>query len=91
MKKGAVVQLVRIQACHAWGRGFESRPHRLIKTEKIRKVLRFNTLGLFLFPLTQAKVPESGSSQIVQIVFQKVCIFLVFPSLQIYSFLIKQS
>jgi len=48
-------------------------------------------LGLFLFPLTQAKVPESGSSQIVQIVFQKVCIFLVFPSLQIYSFLIKQS
>ena len=25
---GAVVQPVRIQACHAWGRGFESRPHR---------------------------------------------------------------
>ena len=27
-KNGAVVQPVRIQACHAWGRGFESRPHR---------------------------------------------------------------
>ena len=27
-KNGAVVQLVRIHACHAWGRGFESRPHR---------------------------------------------------------------
>ena len=27
-EKGAVVQLVRIHACHAWGRGFESRPHR---------------------------------------------------------------
>ena len=27
-KFGAVVQLVRIHACHAWGRGFESRPHR---------------------------------------------------------------
>ena len=27
-KTGAVVQLVRIQACHAWGREFESRPHR---------------------------------------------------------------
>ena len=27
-KPGAVVQLVRISACHAGGRGFESRPHR---------------------------------------------------------------
>lgn len=25
---GVVVQLVRISACHAEGRGFESRPHR---------------------------------------------------------------
>ena len=25
---GLVVQLVRIHACHAWGRGFESRPDR---------------------------------------------------------------
>ena len=28
-KRGSVVQLVRIHACHAWGRGFESRPDRL--------------------------------------------------------------
>jgi len=27
-KNGSVVQLVRIHACHAWGRGFESRPNR---------------------------------------------------------------
>ena len=27
--QGLVVQLVRIHACHAWGRGFESRPDRL--------------------------------------------------------------
>ncbi len=27
-KKGALVQLVRIHACHAWGHGFESRTHR---------------------------------------------------------------
>ena len=27
---GLVVQLVRIHACHAWGRGFESRPDRKI-------------------------------------------------------------
>ena len=27
-KNGALVQLVRIHACHAWGHGFESRTHR---------------------------------------------------------------
>lgn len=31
---GAVVQLVRILACHARGRGFESRPHRQNKKER---------------------------------------------------------
>ena len=29
--EGLVVQLVRIHACHAWGRGFESRPDREIE------------------------------------------------------------
>ena len=28
LKFGALVQLVRIHACHAWGHGFESRTHR---------------------------------------------------------------
>ena len=28
LKSGALVQLVRIHACHAWGHGFESRTHR---------------------------------------------------------------
>ena len=37
---GLVVQLVRIHACHAWGRGFESRPDR-------EKPLVFSE-GLFL-------------------------------------------
>ena len=80
-KTGAVVQLVRIQACHAWGRGFESRPHRLIKTEKIRKVLKFNTLGLFLFPLTQAKVSENSVPKSVYVssflIFAKLFLFLI--------------
>ena len=35
-QKGAVVQLVRIHACHAWGRGFESRPHRQKSLENLR-------------------------------------------------------
>ena len=30
LSDGLVVQLVRIHACHAWGRGFESRPDREI-------------------------------------------------------------
>ena len=30
-KLGALVQLVRIHACHAWGHGFESRTHRFFE------------------------------------------------------------
>ncbi|HAC93671.1 MAG TPA: hypothetical protein DCE82_02825, partial [Odoribacter splanchnicus] len=60
---------------------FESRPHRLIKTEKIRKVLRFNTLGLFLFPLTQAKVSENSVPKSVYVssflIFAKLFLFLI--------------
>ena len=40
---GAVVQLVRILACHARGRGFEPRPHRQNKT-KSENLTRFSSL-----------------------------------------------
>ena len=38
---GLVVQLVRIHACHAWGRGFESRPDRHLEI--------YNSLILLFF------------------------------------------
>ena len=38
---GAVVQLVRILACHARGRGFEPRPHRQNKRARTSEVLFF--------------------------------------------------
>ena len=37
---GALVQLVRIHACHAWGHGFESRTHRLIKDGSVAQLDR---------------------------------------------------
>ena len=43
---GALVQLVRIHACHAWGHGFESRTHR----KKLWEIF----LGVFLFFPNQA-------------------------------------
>ena len=33
-QQGALVQLVRIHACHAWGHGFESRTHRTVDLQK---------------------------------------------------------
>lgn len=46
---GLVVQLVRIHACHAWGRGFESRPDR---TKLLTRVFQFEVLlGQFCFLL----------------------------------------
>ena len=38
---GALVQLVRIHACHAWGHGFESRTHR-------KKILVHFESGFFI-------------------------------------------
>ena len=47
---GALVQLVRIHACHAWGHGFESRTHR----NRNRKV------SVFVFIYIRPVPPGSG-------------------------------
>ena len=49
---GAVVQLVRISACHAEGREFESRPHRKTLQFKLKSFL---FLDLSIFDILQAK------------------------------------
>ena len=46
---GALVQLVRMPACHAGGRWFESCTHRKWREEKSEDVLRHYSLFLFLF------------------------------------------
>ena len=45
---GAVVQLVRIHACHAWGRGFESRPHRRNPETKVSGFFVFRSISATL-------------------------------------------
>jgi hypothetical protein len=52
---GAVVQSVRISACHAEGRGFESRPHRE-KLQEIEAFFVFNHFSLYLLKLLQTLV-----------------------------------
>ena len=59
---GAVVQLVRILACHARGRGFESRPHR--KEESFETLLFLFTSGPLPQPVRASRwglLPSQGT------------------------------
>ena len=51
-KIGAVVQLVRMPACHAGGRGFESLPHRKTSASDFEALVLFflsPTLAIWTF------------------------------------------
>ena len=84
MSHGALVQLVRIHACHAWGHEFESRTHRSPQPQVFKDLWLFcflfpprdRTLQHFApFPYTQKK---EGYTQILGIpscLFQCVSLF----------------
>ena len=86
---GALVQLVRIHACHAWGHGFESRTHRkkpfsslrgffALQSRKKKVMARWQTHFFF-----QKKQPNKHSLQI------KICLFdKTYPNKQIQNRLI---
>ena len=61
-KNGAVVQLVRILACHARGRGFESRPHRRGERKEQYGKLRFPTAPFFVYILLDAGAEAAGAA-----------------------------
>ena len=65
---GAVVQLVRISACHAGGRGFESRPHR-----------KASSFGSRLFACV-----ASGFLCIVHLVADTICVPVLFIGSRYY-------
>ena len=69
-RNGAVVQLVRILACHARGRGFESRPHRnerRSKTSFFCISTHFRTLHN-RFIMTEPNIEEIGKDVVNDIV-----------------------
>lgn len=66
LKNGVVVQLVRIRACHARGRGFESRPHRQ-RSEVFEKSLN-ESWGFFF-----ARLDELSASGCEADAFMVLC------------------
>ena len=87
-QNGALVQLVRIHACHAWGHEFESRTHRF------NPLVLFRAGGFFLYPfgtlLSSADLfpgIESYQNNMCLHVMFDVCLFFVSFGLYFYSLL----
>ena len=76
---GALVQLVRIHACHAWGHGFESRTHRLKVLGSFRIKDFFLCFLRFRQPLTTAirMCSESKQGNLYTVFCDSPCLFYV--------------
>ena len=61
---GALVQLVRIHACHAWGHGFESRTHRWDSrtTESLKATKSTISINCGLFLYSASANPRTSNS-----------------------------
>ena len=61
---GALVQLVRIHACHAWGHGFESRTHRWDSrtTESLKATKSTISMNCGLFLYSASANPRTSNS-----------------------------
>ena len=62
---GALVQLVRIHACHAWGHEFESRTHRNIRP--IYNVRRYNFTKLQRLIFFRPRLLQSSTTTITNL------------------------
>ena len=63
---GALVQLVRIHACHAWGHEFESRTHRKANS-RLKQALKFKDFRVFYFSPLRQKIAVLGNAPMIAV------------------------
>ena len=71
MQEGPVVQLVRMPACHAGGRGFESRPDRHLNKGSVAQLVEQRTEN----PCVGGSIPSRATTYagVAQLVEQLTC------------------